>query len=208
MQKHLLATLVASLMILTGCSHSKNTSSQQQEVSSVPTPVVQQEKQKENVVKPRLLDEVKVVSPDIYIDQQEQPRVIETIETDRYQLTNINTQITQKYLLDQFVIVKMQPKKNQKFTLEKGLRFTLEDTGLTLCSSLGQPHLSTLYSLPLPKIHQKFGPIRLREALQMLAGPAYQLTINEQTRTVCFQLRETPKLIATEQSQQAANTVQ
>ncbi len=115
MQKHLLATLVASLMILTGCSHSKNTSSQQQEVSSVPMPVVQQE----NVVKPRLLDEVKIVSPDIYIDQQEQPRVI---ETDRYQLTNIDTQITQKYLLDQFVIVKMQPKKNQKFILEQGLR--------------------------------------------------------------------------------------
>ncbi|ERF78998.1 PFGI-1 class ICE element type IV pilus protein PilL2 [Gallibacterium anatis] len=201
MQKHLLATLVASLMILTGCSHSKNTSSQQQEVSSVPMPVVQQE----NVVKPRLLDEVKIVSPDIYIDQQEQPRVI---ETDRYQLTNIDTQITQKYLLDQFVIVKMQPKKNQKFILEQGLRFTLEDTGLALCSSLGQPHLSTLYSRPLPKIHQKFGPIRLRDALQMLAGPAYQLTINEQTRTVCFQLRETPKSIAEEQSQQAANTVQ
>ncbi|OBX06775.1 pilus assembly protein PilL [Gallibacterium salpingitidis] len=197
MKKTLLTTLVASLIILTGCSHSKNVSSQQ-EASSVPTPVVQE--------KPRLINEVKVVSPDIYVDEQEQPRVI---ETDRYQLTNIDTQITQKYLLDQFVIVKMQPKKNQKFLLEQGLRFTLEDTGLALCSSLGQPHLSTLYSRPLPKIHQKFGPMRLRDALQMLAGPAYQLTINEQTRTVCFQLREMPKptvLTEDEQLQQVAHT--
>ncbi|MFC0323667.1 pilus assembly protein PilL [Gallibacterium melopsittaci] len=185
MKKSLFATLVTCLIILTGCSHSKNISntSLQQEVSSIPTPVAQQEKT-------RLLDEVKVVSPDIYIDEQDEPRVI---QTDRYQLTSIDTQKTQKYLLDQFVIVKMQPKKNQKFILEQGLRFTLEDTGLALCSSLGQPHLSTLYSRPLPKIHQKFGPMRLRDALQMLAGSAYQLTINEQTRTVCFQLRESPK---------------
>ncbi len=65
----------------------------------------------------------------------------------------------------------------------------------------------TLFS-SITKNSPKFGPIRLRDALQMLAGPAYQLTINEQTRTVCFQLRETPKSIAEEQSQQAANTVQ
>lgn len=206
MKKPLLATLVTSLMILTGCSHSKNTSSQQ-EVSSVPTPVVQQNVQQE---KPRLLDEVKVVSPDIYIDEQDEPRVI---QTDRYQLTSIDTQKTQKYLLDQFVIVKMQAKKNQKFLLEQGLRFTLEETGLALCSSLGQPHLSTLYSRPLPKIHQKFGPMRLRDALQMLAGPAYQLTINEQTRTVCFQLRESPKPVPVvsldnESTQHVINTAQ
>lgn len=205
MKNTLLTTLVTGLMILTGCSHSKNVSSQQK-VSSVPTPVVQQE----NIVKSRLLDEVKVVSPDIYIDEQDEPRVI---QTDRYQLTSIDTQKTQKYLLDQFVIVKMQAKKNQKFLLEQGLRFTLDDTGLALCSSLGQPHLSTLYSRPLPKIHQKFGPMRLRDALQMLAGPAYQLTINEQTRTVCFQLREPPKPVPVvssdnESTQHVLNTAQ
>lgn len=29
----------------------------------------------------------------------------------------------------------------------------------------------------------------LRDALQMLAGPAYEITINDVSRTVCFKLR-------------------
>ena len=60
-------------------------------------------------------------------------------------------------------------------TVEQGLRTTLKDTGLSLCHGFGQnePTLSTLYSRPLPKVHYQFGPMALRDDLQMLAGPAY-----------------------------------
>ena len=41
-------------------------------------------------------------------------------------------------------------------------------------------------SLPLPKVHQHIGPLKLRDALQTIAGPALKLRENVETRVVWF----------------------
>ncbi|HHW2894027.1 TPA: integrating conjugative element protein pill, pfgi-1, partial [Pseudomonas aeruginosa] len=43
-----------------------------------------------------------------------------------------------------------------------------------------------LYSLPLPLAHQRLGPMTLRDALLTLAGPAWALHADDQTRQICF----------------------
>lgn len=68
-------------------------------------------------------------------------------------------------------------------------------TGLNLCvaSSFGSnAKVGAMFNNELPKIHYQFGPIYLREALQMLAGPAYELTIDDINRIVCFKPRVVP----------------
>ncbi|MDH2924845.1 type IV pili sensor histidine kinase/response regulator [Nicoletella semolina] len=133
-----------------------------------------------------------VIVPDIYQGLDESKTQI--IRQGRYTLVNTSPEEGQKYLLEQMVTVNMKPKRKggSITTVEQGLKTTLSGTGLRLCLGSSLNQTTALFSLPLPKIHQQFGPIKLREALQMLAGPAYYVTLNDITRTVCFKPRETP----------------
>lgn len=133
-----------------------------------------------------------VIVPDIYQGLDESKTQI--IRQGRYTLVNTSPEEGQKYLLEQMVTVNMKPKRKRESvtTVEQGLKMTLSGTGLRLCLGSSLNQTTSLFSLPLPKIHQQFGPIKLREALQMLAGPAYYVTLNDITRTVCFKPRETP----------------
>nr|WP_244589997.1 hypothetical protein [Xenorhabdus budapestensis] len=47
-----------------------------------------------------------------------------------------------------------------------------------------------LYRQPLPSVHTQLGPVRLRTALQVMAGPAWQLEVDEVQRVVCHHLRQ------------------
>jgi integrating conjugative element protein pilL, PFGI-1 class len=129
----------------------------------------------------------RVVTMNIYSDAAEAPEVV---RYDRYVLVGSSPLEGQKYLLEQLIEIDITPKKNKLFnaTIRQGLNASLADTGFRLCHSI-QGDTATLLSLPLPKIHYKFGPMRLREALQMIAGPAYDLTVNDIDRTVCFKSR-------------------
>ena len=193
MKKILLTTF--ALVVLSGCAHKQQTADEQQALenpvhpesaSCLPeNPNIQQGQHQ--VLQP----EDRIVRPDIYTDYQ--PERTEVLREGRYTLINFSPEEGQKYLLDQSVTVNMLGKKKRALTatVEQGLRTTLKDTGLSLCHGFGQnePTLSTLYSRPLPKVHYQFGPMALRDALQMLAGPAYEITINDVSRTVCFKLR-------------------
>ena len=180
MKKFLLTTF--ALVVLSGCAHKQQTADEQQALEN---PNIQQGQHQ--VLQP----EDRIVRPDIYTDYQ--PERTEVLREGRYTLINFSPEEGQKYLLDQSVTVNMLGKKKRALTatVEQGLRTTLKDTGLSLCHGFGQnePTLSTLYSRPLPKVHYQFGPMALRDALQMLAGPAYEITINDISRTVCFKLR-------------------
>ncbi|MBN6058660.1 PilL N-terminal domain-containing protein [Aggregatibacter actinomycetemcomitans] len=138
---------------------------------------------------PRQLTE-RIIQPDIYAND---PTPAEVLREGRYTLVTLAPEDGQKYLLDQSVTVIVAQKNKKIFNanVERGLNTTLKDTGLTLCSRTNQPEqtLPILYSRPLPKVHYQFGPMRLRDALQMLAGPAYEITLNDITRTVCFKQR-------------------
>lgn len=139
-----------------------------------------------------LVNTEQVIVPDIYQTIDESKAQI--IRQGRYTLVNTSPEEGKKYLLEQMVTVNMKPKRKggSMATVEQGLKTTLLETGLRLCLGSSLNQTAALFSLPLPKIHRQFGPIKLREALQMLAGPAYYVTLNDITRTVCFKPRETP----------------
>ncbi|MCU7247280.1 PilL N-terminal domain-containing protein [Pseudomonas koreensis] len=69
-------------------------------------------------------------------------------------------------------------------SVEEAMHYVLLRTGFRLCERTSAN--AALFVLPLPAAHLKLGPIVLREALQMLAGPAWALHANEQGRQVCF----------------------
>lgn len=128
------------------------------------------------------------VQDDIYTSHyQEYPEVV---RYDRYTLVGSSPVGGQKYLLEQLVSVNMISKKKTAYTLsvEQGLSNTLKDTGFTLCS-VTSPEVRSLFNHRLPKVHYQFGPMKLREALQMLSGEAYELTVNDTLRQICFERR-------------------
>ncbi|HCP7905998.1 TPA: pilus assembly protein PilL, partial [Escherichia coli] len=43
---------------------------------------------------------------------------------------------------------------------------------------------------PLPAVQYQPGPLRLRTALQLMAGPAWQLEVDDVQRVVCHSLRD------------------
>ncbi len=49
---------------------------------------------------------------------------------------------------------------------------------------------SELLNRPLPAVQRKIGPMRLSEALQVVAGPAWRMSVDEVNREVCFVLRD------------------
>ncbi|MDF5811795.1 TcpQ domain-containing protein [Pseudomonas aeruginosa] len=49
--------------------------------------------------------------------------------------------------------------------------------------------MNILYTRPLPAAQYKLGPMTLRNTLQVLSGPAWQVKVDEVARQVCFVLR-------------------
>lgn len=188
MKKTYISLSIASA-ILTGCAQHQVKSNQS---SSDIYPLPVENLSTMNMDKTEPVFNEQVIVPDIYQYSDEQSTQI--IRQGRYTLVNTSPEDGQKYLLEQMVTVNMLPKKKQTMTatVEKGLKTTLSGTGLSLCYGSGFNQTASLFSLPLPKVHHQFGPIKLREALQMLAGPAYYLTVNDITRTVCFKMRDKP----------------
>lgn len=68
-------------------------------------------------------------------------------------------------------------------TVGQALQHLLLRTGYRLCDA---PEAAPLFALPLPASHLHLGPLPLRDALVVLAGPAWQLAVDDVARTVCF----------------------
>lgn len=75
-----------------------------------------------------------------------------------------------------------------KPTVADAMRYALKQSGYTLCAT--GPANGVLYRQPLPAVQYQTGPVRLRSALQMMAGPAWQLEVDDVQRVVCHSLRE------------------
>lgn len=130
-----------------------------------------------------------VVKEDIYTsDYDPSPEVV---RYGRYTLVTSSPEGGKKYLLDQIVNIDMRKNKGKSYpymTVRQGMERTLEGTGYSLCH-LASFDVKNLFALPLPHVHYNFGPTKLRDALQMLAGEAFELTLNAPIRQVCFNLR-------------------
>jgi type IV pili sensor histidine kinase/response regulator len=101
----------------------------------------------------------------------------------RYTLVNTSASSDQVDLLSQIVDARIPASMNP--TIKESLDHVLLRTGFSLCPP-PSPEVETLFSRPLPAAHYRIGPMSLRNALLLLAGPAYQIGVNEITRTVCF----------------------
>ena len=116
------------------------------------------------------------------IGEAAKPNLIPVTRYGRYTLVELVPEPTQRDLLQQVIEVSIPSSLDAN--VGDGLRHVLLRTGYRLCDT---PDAAALYALPLPAAHLRLGPLPLREALLTLTGPAWDLSVNDAAREVCFQ---------------------
>ncbi|MCF5087829.1 pili assembly chaperone [Pseudomonas gessardii] len=101
----------------------------------------------------------------------------------RYTLVSTEPTTEQRDLLAQIIDVSIPTNLNP--SVQEAMHYVLQRSGYSLCPA-AEP-VKILFARPLPAAHYRLGPISLRNALQVLAGPAWQLTTDEVSRSVCFE---------------------
>lgn len=108
-------------------------------------------------------------------------QVISTARSGRYTLVEIAPDEAQRDLMHQ--VIDVTAPQGLPTSVADMLRYVLLRSGYGVCESEA---LARFETLPLPAAHLHLGPISLREALEVLAGPAWQLAVDDATRQVCF----------------------
>ncbi|MDX7992204.1 PilL N-terminal domain-containing protein [Xenorhabdus littoralis] len=153
--------------ILTGC-HLPSKQSQPQHVA-------------ENVIfATQITRNIQLVSPDIY------QQTSEVVRHGRYLLVSTDPTEAQRDPLSQLIEVHIPA--SQHPTVADALHYVLRQSGYRLCAP--EKTNDILYRQPLPSVHYQLASIRLRTALQLMAGPAWQLEVDEVQRVVCHHLRQ------------------
>ncbi|CAJ5374189.1 putative pilL protein [Burkholderia pseudomallei] len=101
----------------------------------------------------------------------------------RYTLIELAPDDGQRDLMRQIIDLAIPSPANA--TVGDALHYVLRRSGYRLCDERANT-TTVLYALPLPAAHEHLGPITLRDALQLLAGPRWTLLVNDETREVCF----------------------
>jgi type IV pili sensor histidine kinase/response regulator len=110
----------------------------------------------------------------------------------RYTLVNTEPTTEQRDLLAQIIDVSIPSSLNP--SVQDALQYVLQRSGYSLCPVTAS--VKVLFTRPLPAAHYRLGPIPLRRALQVLAGPAWQLTTDDVSRSVCFEQQKTDTGVA------------
>lgn len=105
----------------------------------------------------------------------------------RYTLVNTEPTTEQRDLLAQIIDVSIPSNLNP--SVQEAMHYVLQRSGYLLCPAADP--VKVLFTRSLPAAHYRLGPISLRSALQVLAGPAWQLTTDEVNRSVCFEQQKT-----------------
>ena len=73
-------------------------------------------------------------------------------------------------------------------TVGEAVRYLLQRSGYRLATveSIG-PDTATLFALPLPAVHRSLGPMTLKDALETLAGPVFNLVQDPVHRLISFE---------------------
>ncbi|MCW6527989.1 PilL N-terminal domain-containing protein [Yersinia ruckeri] len=111
---------------------------------------------------------------------------LEVVRYDRYLLVSTSPSQAQRAPLEQVIDIRIPASLTP--TVADAMRYALRQSGFNLCSITSANRV--LYNQALPAVHHQLGPIRLSEALQILAGPAWQLDVDSVQRVVCHSLRE------------------
>lgn len=115
------------------------------------------------------------------------PAPIEVVHSARYTLVNIAPEQELQYPLRQISSHTIQAVKKGHKVPTRGdtLNLWLDGTGYGLCLPITDG-MRQLYSSPLPDSQRAMGPLRIEIALQVIASPAWTMSVDEITRTVCF----------------------
>ena len=131
-----------------------------------------------------------ILTPDLYRDSaalEKDP----VIRYGRYTLVSSAPTADQRDLMAQIVDISIPA--NMTPNVREAMMYVLDRSGYSLCSTdTGQ--VSVLYTRPLAAALYKIGPMTLRNALQVLAGPAWQVEVDEVDREVCYALRSRHQL--------------
>ncbi|EAZ6967166.1 hypothetical protein CFA81_22770 [Salmonella enterica] len=111
----------------------------------------------------------------------------EVTRSGRYTLVSVKSADAQREPLNQLIDITMPGQLVN--SVGDGFRYLLFQSGYSLCGGYGAD-FAELLNRPLPAIQRKIGPMRLSEALQVVAGPAWRMSVDEVNREVCFVLRD------------------
>src|SRR5471030_2839319 len=123
-----------------------------------------------------------------------QNRSPEVVRYDRYTLVSTRPADAQRDPLNQMVDITMPVQMVR--SVGDGFRYLLLESGYSLCP-VSTSVFAELLSRPLPAVQRSIGPVRLSEALQILAGPAWRLRVDDVNREVCFALRDAYRELST-----------
>lgn len=124
-----------------------------------------------------------LLTPDLYPSGAPSER---EVRYGRYTLVNTAPGIEQRDLMAQIIDINIPA--NLRPTVRDAMQYVLNRSGYSLCGP-ETPHVNILFTRPLPAAQYKIGPMSLRNTLQVLAGPAWQVKVDEVMRNVCFVLR-------------------
>lgn len=111
----------------------------------------------------------------------------EVTRSGRYTLVSVKSADAQREPLNQLIDITMPGQLVN--SVGDGFRYLLFQSGYSLCGHYGAD-FSELLNRPLPSVQRKIGPMRLSEALQVVAGPAWRMFVDDVNREVCFVLRD------------------
>jgi type IV pili sensor histidine kinase/response regulator len=112
---------------------------------------------------------------------KQKPEFVPVVRYGRYTLVELAPASAQQDLLEQIVDVAVPDTRNA--TVGDALRHVLLRSGYQLCSG---GDITALNTLPLPASHYRLGPMLLRDALLTLAGPAWDMNVDDGARRICF----------------------
>lgn len=125
------------------------------------------------------------LAPDLYPNGAA-PEKEPVVRYGRYTLVSTQPDAGQRDLMAQIIDVTIPASMNP--SVRDAMLYVVNRSGYALCPPSSQ-HVNILYTRPLPAAQYKLGPMTLRNTLQILAGPAWQVKIDEVNRQVCFALR-------------------
>ncbi|EAM8463535.1 hypothetical protein AAT49_13320 [Salmonella enterica] len=111
----------------------------------------------------------------------------EVTRSGRYTLVSVKSADAQREPLNQLIDITMPGQLVN--SVGDGFRYLLFQPGYSLCGRYGAD-FAELLKRPLPAVQRKIGPMRLSEALQVVAEPAWRMSVDEVNREVCFVLRD------------------
>ena len=161
-------TLLASIVLIQGCAATRSVYAPTA-LAAPPEPVVL----------------ARAIAP------EPEPDLIPVARYGRYTLVELVPEPAQRDLLQQAVEVSIPPMLDA--SVGDAMRHVLLRSGYRLCDAA---EAATLYALPLPAAHLRLGPLMLRDALLTLAGPAWELSVDDLTRQVCFSQHGAPTFLS------------